>query len=116
MKGIVPRSLAIVALAALTFPLILLFAPVDQAMAMEAPAPCHQEHPAPSSPMGSHHDCCLVGHNHLMPAHAVGAQPIQSLIVGEISAVALPILSHERPEPALSSFDPPLDSPLPLRI
>ena len=103
-------------LAALTFPLTLLFAPLDRAIAVDAPAPCHQEHPASSAPMGSHHDCCLVGHNHPMPAPAGGAQPTQSLIAGEISAVVLPILAHERPEPALSSFDPPLDSPLPLRI
>jgi hypothetical protein len=102
-------------LSALAVPAILLSLPVDRLPTLEAFAPCHQEVPVSGMPGMPNHDCCLVGHNHVLPGHIVSVQPVLSLVALEaVLAQPSPLLLR-RPEPALSSFDPPLTD-LSLRI
>lgn len=62
------------------------------------------------------HDCCLVGHNHVLPGHIVHVQPALSLVALEAAPTQPRPLLLRRPEPALSSFDPPLQPFIPIRI
>lgn len=115
MRRIFHVAAMFLALGALTLPSTLLLLTPDQTISTDAPAPCHQQRRAPTAPMGSHHDCCLVGHNHSLSGHVADVQPTWAL-TELVPPTALPSLSWARPEPALSSFDPPLITILPLRI
>jgi hypothetical protein len=105
----------VLVLMGMAFPSLLLALPLDQTISVEAPAACHQESPSSNTPMGQHHDCCLIGHNQAMPVHAAGLIACANVLVIRLVAPARLVQSEGRPEPGLSSFDPPF-STLSLRI
>ena len=103
------------AMGAWALPSTVLLLASDQSISTDAPAPCHQDQSGPMAPMGSHHDCCLVGHNHSVPGHVADVRPTLA-VTALLPATLLRASFSARPEPALSSFDPPPSSDLPLRI
>ena len=109
------RVAVVLVLMGMAFPSLLLALPLDQTISVEPPAACHEESPSPGAPMGQHHDCCLIGHNQAMPVHVAGPITCANVLVIRLVVPAGGVQSQGRPEPLLTSFDPPL-SPLPLRI
>jgi len=92
---------------------LLAFSPV-QVVSSATPAPCHQDMPSSDGPAAPNHDCCLLGHNHAIPAHASELPSLQVAGLPLLVSVIAVMTSGQR-EPALSSFDPP-PAILPLRI
>ena len=115
MRRICYTAAMFLAMGALILPSTLLLLDSDQIISADSPASCHQERSSPQAPMGGHHDCCLVGHNHQLPSQIANLQPMQASVALEVARMVMPALSLARPERALSSFDPP-PTDLPLRI
>ena len=115
MRRICYTAAMFLAMGALILPSTLLLLDSHQTISADRPAPCHQDQPTSDAPMGRHHDCCLVGHNHQLPSQIANLRPMQASVALEIAPMVMPALSLARPERALSSFDPP-PTDLPLRI
>jgi hypothetical protein len=90
----------------------LLFPPVSEVSA----STCHDEAPmqSPESPAAPNHDCCLVGHDHVLPAQAPTVPVLQASAVITFSAV-LTFPPHHQPEPSIIESGP-LPDTVPLRV
>jgi hypothetical protein len=83
--------------------------PVSQASG----SACHDETPA--SPSAPNHDCCLVGHNHVLPTQAPTVPVLQISGVITASATVLTVADHQGPEPSIIESGSPPDT-VPLRV
>ena len=83
-------------------------------LAAVAPAPCHEDAPNPDSPPVPNHDCCILGHSYAITAQQTAVSPL-FIAFAEPAQSSFTISFQPRPEPALTSFDPPAETS-PLRI
>lgn len=106
------RATAVGVVLVTAIPLALLFLPLNQLAVTASFAPCHQDVPESDTPAVPNHDCCLIGHNHAAPAQAADFPALQFVVVAELTPASSPLPIKARPEPALTSFDPPSTAPL----
>lgn len=100
------KAVVVALVGILLVPIALLLAPLPSFASAQAFAACHEETSDSSLPPGQNHDCCLIGHDHPIPGHTPAVTPVWNLFVTELIAVP-EMQSQGRPEPALTSFDPP---------
>lgn len=108
------KAAVILLLVSVAVPVSLLAFSPAKVVSSAAPAPCHQDMPGSDGPALPNHDCCLLGHNHAIPANAPHLPTLQVAGLPLLVPVLLVMTSGQR-ETALSSFDPP-PAILPLRI
>src|SRR5438270_6474115 len=79
---------------------------------LSPPAPCHEDDstPVPASPHVPDHTCCLVGHNHALPAAALDAPSLPASVFVEFHPVSHSVRSYERRPPLLVDSGPPSDA------
>jgi hypothetical protein len=115
MSRSLSRAAIVCLLTAFAVPLVLLSLPEPQVSSGEVFAPCHQERPVSGIPGMPNHDCCIVGHNHVLPSSAPATPVLLFAMETPLTAVLLSFSMQPRPAPPLTSFDPPPNE-LPLRI